>query len=263
MAVDSLTDRVHGLLLDLLEQRGQAATPANVDAAAESVRKSVEASKRLIEERRTITAASVGGDVAAQVTQRSLAITADELRVQAQRVYTRAVEAGHQIAIPRDVYLTVAQVFPHIEAQKIVDGQGRLVGYHEYAVNHITKAYGVYQITPAVAKTLSVRYGLGEIKMHVSAQLAHLLFLTNEHYTMLKRLGLLGANLEETVVNLYIMHLLGATKGRELLSARSHLAPIEVVGPDVVRANSGLFNAAHTVSAFVLGIRRRLFNNIS
>lgn len=263
MTVDNVTDRVHGLLLELIAQRGEGTTPAAVESAADRVRKSVEASKRMIEERRSITAASVGGDVTAQVTQRSLAITADELREQAQLVYTRAVEAGHHITLPRDVFLTVAQVFPHIEAQKVVDGAGRLVGYHEFAVNHITKAYGVYQITPAIAKTLSARYGIAPIKMHISAQLAHLLFLTNEHYGMLKRLGLLGANMEETVVNLYIMHLLGASKGRELLSARSHTAPIEVVGPDVVRANSGLFAATNTVAAFVTGIRRRLFSYVS
>lgn len=261
MTVDKLTDRIHGLMLELLTQQNRAATPANVEAIAEQVRKSVETSKLLIEERRAITAASVGDSVTTQVAQRSLAVTADVLKAQAQLVYTRAIDAGHQIVIPRDVYLTVVQVFPHIESQKVIDGSGRLVGYHKFAVNHITKAYGVYQITPATARVLSSRYGLGPIKEHISAQLAHLLFLTNEHYLMLKRLGLLGANMEETVVNLYIMHLLGAKKGRELLSAHSHLSPIEVVGPDVVRANAPLFEAASTISSFALGIRRRLFNS--
>lgn len=203
-------------------------------------------------------AASVASSVATAVRFNSTIVSAEDIGAVARKVYDATIEKGHAIKLPREVFILCARTFPNIEAEKATDMNGRIVGFTENAVNRVTKAYGVYQIRPTISTTLRSRYGLGLITDHFASQLVYLLFLTDEHYRMLVREHLLADHLERTVVQLYLMHFLGAPSGLALLRAPEQKRAFELAGPSVINANPLLFKGVQTVGDLVLRVHNLL-----
>lgn len=205
-----------------------------------------------------VTATSVAESITSAVRFKGAVVDANSVADVAARVYDATVAKGHSIKLPREVFLMCARAFPNIEAEKAVDASGQIVGFTENAVNRATKAYGVYQIRPAISNTLRARYGLGLITDHFASQLVYLLFLTDEHYRMLVRENLLADHLERTVTQLYLMHFLGAPTGLIVLRAPAQKKAFELAGPSVVSANPSLFKGVQTVGDLALRVTQLL-----